>query len=118
MRRIETLSERGERRRPEEDRELDVLVRAGLSAFPEPLAMLPARQREWLSLWELCHSQRHGQGMTLGTLVHSEIWNNLEQLGYEGREKERAFRVVLAADEIFRGISRKREEREEGARPT
>jgi len=54
-------------------------------------------------MWELCQSQRYGQGMTLGSLVHSEIWNNLEQLEYEGHEKERAFRVILAIDEIFRG---------------
>lgn len=38
------------------------------------------RLRPALPLWELCSSQRYGQGMTLGTLVHSEIWNNLEKL--------------------------------------
>ena len=64
--------------------------------------MLPLKQREWLSLWELCRSQRYGQGMTLGTLVHSEVWNNLEKLGYEGREKERTFHLIIGIDEVFR----------------
>ena len=76
-----------------------------------PLELLEHRQREWLSLWELCQSQRYGQGMTMGTLVHSEIWNNLEKLQYEGHEKRRAFRLILGIDEIFRGHARKMEER-------
>ena len=71
---------------------------------------LPPRQREWLSLWELCRSQRYGQGMTLGTLVHSEIWNNLEKLGYEDPEKERAFHIILGVDEIYREHAEKTEE--------
>lgn len=99
-RRIRTLAAR-ETRAPEEDRELDVL-RSAQAALYRPLATLPPVQRGWLELWELCSSQRYGQGMTLGTLVHSEVWNNLEQLGYEGREKERAFRAILGADDVFR----------------
>ena len=70
---------------------------------------MSAREREWITAWELCSSQRYGQGMTLGTLVHSEIWNNLEKLGYEGREKERIFRVVLGIDDIFRERAGKEE---------
>ena len=48
--------------------------------------------------------------MTLGSLVHSEIWNDLEKLGYEGREKERAFHVILGVDEVYR-----EQEKKEGA---
>ena len=53
--------------------------------------------------------------MTLGTLVHSEIWNNLEKLGYEGHEKERVFRVVLGIDEIFTERVRRNKEESAGA---
>ena len=109
MRRIGTLDAR-ETRRPGEDQELDAL-RSAQAALYKPLAMLSPKQREWLSLWELCCSQRYGQGMTLGTLVHSEIWNNLEKFGYEGREKERAFRVILGVDEVFRENAEKAGER-------
>ena len=73
--------------------------------------LLPPRQREWLSLWELCRSQRYGQGMTLGTLVHSEIWNNLEKLGYEDPEKERAFHIILGVDEVYREHAERTEEK-------
>mgnify|MGYP006908310236 FL=1 len=72
---------------------------------------LPPHQAEWVSLWELCQSQRYGQGMTVGTLVHSEIWNNLEKLEFEGHLKSRAFRVIVAIDEIFRGFAMKAQER-------
>ena len=108
-RRIQTLSAR-ETLSSREDQELDVLRSAQLALY-RPLTLLPPRQREWLSLWELCRSQRYGQGMTLGTLVHSEIWGNLSELGYEGREKERAFRVVLGTDEIYREYAEKTEEK-------
>ncbi len=43
--------------------------------------------------------------MTVGTLVYSEIWNNLEKFDYEGQIKIRAFRVVAATDEIFRDFA-------------
>ncbi len=72
---------------------------------------LPQHQREWVSIWELCQSQRYGQGMTVGTLVHSEIWNNLEKLEFEGHPKMRAFRVVIAVDEAFREFALKAQER-------
>lgn len=72
---------------------------------------LPPHQQEWVSLWELCQSQRYGQGMTVGTLVHSEIWNNLEMLDYEGHPKTRAFRMVIAVDELFREFAMKAQER-------
>lgn len=104
--RIRTLEER--ERRTEEERELDVLAAAQTELY-RPLSLLPAKQRQWLSLWELCNSQRYGQGMTHGSLVHSEIWNNLEKLGYGGREKERAFHAVLTADRAFREHAEKKE---------
>ena len=72
---------------------------------------LSLHQQEWVSLWELCQSQRYGQGMTVGTLVHSEIWNNLEKLEFEGHQKMRAFRVVVAVDEAFREFALKAQER-------
>lgn len=97
-------------RRPEEDHELEILS-AAQTALCRPLTLLPFKQREWLSLWELCRSQRYGQGMTVGTLVHSEIWNNLERLGYGGQEKERAFKIILGVDDIYREYA---EERQEG----
>jgi len=43
--------------------------------------------------------------MCVGTLVHSEIWNNLHNLDFEGQLKLRAFRVVVATDEIFRNFA-------------
>jgi hypothetical protein len=49
--------------------------------------------------------------MTVGTLVHSEIWNNLENLEYENHPKMRGFRVIIAVDEIFRGYAMKAQER-------
>lgn len=80
---------------------------------------LPPYQQEWVSLWELCQSQRYGQGMTVGTLVHSEIWNNLENLEYESHLKTRAFRVIIAVDEVFRGFAIKAQNRKmkRGAKP-
>ena len=75
------------------------------------LKNLPPHQQEWVSLWELCQSQRYGQGMTVGTLVHSEIWNNLEKFDYEGHPKTRAFRMVVAVDEVFRGFAIKDQDR-------
>ena len=76
-------------------------------------------QHEWVSLWELCQSQRYGQGMTVGTLVHSEIWNNLEKLEFESHLKMRAFRVIIAIDEVFRNYAIKAQERKtkRGAKP-
>ena len=72
---------------------------------------LPPYQQEWVSLWELCQSQRYGQGMTVGTLVHSEIWNNLEKLEFDGHPKTRAFRMVIAVDEVFREHAMKAQDR-------
>lgn len=48
---------------------------------------------------------------TVGTLVHSEIWNNLEKLEFESHLKSREFRVIVAIDEIFRGFDMKAHER-------
>lgn len=71
------------------------------------------------SLWELCQSQRYGQGMTVGTLVHSEVWNNLEMLEYESHLKTRAFRVIIAVDEVFRDYAMKAQDRKmkRGSKP-
>ena len=72
---------------------------------------LPPHQQEWVSLWELCQSQRYGQGMTVGTLVHSEVWNNLTMLEYENHLKTRSFRVIIAIDEVFRGFAIRAQDR-------
>ncbi len=57
--------------------------------------------------------------MTVGTLVHSEIWNNLEKFEFEGQIKMRAFRVVIATDEIFRDYAIKAQDKKNkrGAKP-
>lgn len=80
---------------------------------------LAPHQQEWVSLWELCQSQRYGQGMTVGTLVHSEIWNNLEKLEFENHLKTRAFRVIVAVDDIFRDFAIKAQDRKmkRGSKP-
>jgi len=80
---------------------------------------LPPYQQEWVSLWELYQSQRYGQGMTVGTLVYSEIWNNLEKLEFDGQIKIRAFRVVVTVDEIFRDFAIKAQDKKNkrGAKP-
>jgi hypothetical protein len=90
--------------------ELRVLKKAG-EETDGLVGGLPLHQQEWVSLWELCQSQRYGQGMTVGTLVHSEIWNNLEKLEFDGHLKTRAFRVVVAVDEVFREFALRAQER-------
>ncbi len=57
--------------------------------------------------------------MTVGTLVHSEIWNNLEKFDYEGQIKILAFRVVAATDEIFRDFAIKAQDKKHkrGSKP-
>jgi len=57
--------------------------------------------------------------MTVGTLVHSEIWNNLEKLEFDGQIKMRAFRVVVTVDEIFRDFAIKAQDKKNkrGAKP-
>ena len=94
----------------EDSEELRVLKKAG-EETDGLVGSLPVHQQEWVSLWELCQSQRYGQGMTVGTLVHSEIWNNLEKLEFEGHLKTRAFRVVVAVDEVFREFALRAQER-------
>ena len=47
----------------------------------------------------------------MGTLVHSEIWNNLEKLEYENHVKTRGFRVIIAVDEVFRDYAMKAQDR-------
>lgn len=47
----------------------------------------------------------------MGTLVHSEVWNNLEMLEYESHLKTRAFRVIIAVDEVFRDYAMKAQDR-------
>jgi hypothetical protein len=49
--------------------------------------------------------------MTIGTLVHSEVWNNFEKFDYEGQIKLRAFRTVVATDEIFRDFAIKAQDK-------
>lgn len=51
------------------------------------------------------------QGMAIGTLVHSEIWNNLEKFDFQGQIKMRAFRTIVATDEIFRDFAIKAQDK-------
>lgn len=94
----------------EDSAELRTLKKAG-EETDGLVGSLPVHQQEWVSLWELCQSQRYGQGMTVGTLVHSEIWNNLEKLEFDGHLKTRAFRIVVAVDEVFREFALRAQER-------
>ena len=57
--------------------------------------------------------------MTVGTLVHSEIWNNLEKLEYESHLKTRSFRVIIAIDEVFRDFAIRAQDRKmkRGSKP-
>lgn len=73
---------------------------------------LPPEQQEWLFAWELCSSQRYGQGMCLGTLIHSEIWNNLRELGVNREDRYGHFRIVLKIDDIFREYAEKAKTRD------
>ena len=49
--------------------------------------------------------------MAIDTLVHSEIWNNLEKFDFHGQIKIRAFSVVVATDEIFRDFAIKAQDK-------
>ena len=57
--------------------------------------------------------------MCVGTLVHSEVWNNLHNFDFEGQLKLRAFRVILATDEIFRDFTIKAQDKKNkrGSKP-
>lgn len=57
--------------------------------------------------------------MCVGTLVHSEVWNNLHNLDFEGQLKLRAFRAVVATDEIFRDFAIKAQDKrnKRGSKP-
>ncbi len=65
-----------------------------------------------MGLWQLCQSQRYGQGMTVGTLVHSEIWNNLREFEFENYRRSRAFLIIVGLDEIWREFALRAQERE------
>ncbi len=49
--------------------------------------------------------------MTIGTLVHSEVWNNLYNLEFMGQLKLRAFKMIVATDEIFRDFAIKAQDK-------
>ena len=49
--------------------------------------------------------------MCLGTLIHSEIWNNLRELGVNREDRYGHFRVVLKIDDIFREYTEKAKDR-------
>lgn len=53
----------------------------------------------------------------MGTLVHSEIWNNLRELGVQKEERYKYFRIVNAVDNIFREYAEKAKDRK-GNRPS
>lgn len=96
--------------------ELDALREAKAESEGK-LLNLPPEQQEWLYVWELCSSQRYEQGMGLGTLVHSEIWNNLRELGVPREERFKYFRIVNGVDAIFRESAEKNKDRWGGKPP-
>ena len=89
-------------------------LREAEEAVYEPLAGMTPRQYQWLSAWQVCRSQRYGQGMTIGTLIHSELWNYLDRQIWEGeedREKQKAFDIVIKLDEAWRSAELEKIER-------
>lgn len=95
---------------PEMQEEYDALQGAQAEIESE-LVALSEEHAHWLSLWRLCQSQRYGQGMTVGSLIHSEVWNNLRHAGVLGDDKRRAFKIVVETDEIFREFALESHER-------
>lgn len=67
-------------------------------------------QQEWLRIYQLSGTQRWGQGLALGSIVHSELWNNLEKLGWRGDSLIRAFNNIIRADEEYIRIVRATEQ--------
>ncbi len=59
-------------------------------------------QYEALNLFEVMQHQRHGVGMGLGEIIHSELWGDLKELGWRGAKKTRMFRLVIEIDRAFR----------------
>ena len=57
--------------------------------------------------------------MCVGTLVHSEVWNNLINFDFEGQLRLRAFRVIVATDEFFRDFAIKAQDKrnKRGSKP-
>jgi hypothetical protein len=49
--------------------------------------------------------------MTVGTLVHSEIWNNLMKFRPDRADHERLFDIICGIDSIFREAAQKTQNR-------
>lgn len=77
---------------------------------------LPQHQAEWFSLWRYVVGQRHGVGMAVGELVHSEVENDLRRKGYRGDELDSVMDTILETDEIFREYATKADENSRAAR--
>ena len=77
---------------------------------------LPQHQAEWFSLWRYVVGQRHGVGMAVGELIHSEVRGSLRQKGITGWELDFTMDVVLETDEIFREFATKADESSRTAR--
>ena len=77
---------------------------------------MPQHHAEWFSLWRYVVGQRHGVGMAVGELIHSEVRGSLRQKGYSGWELDFTMDIVLETDEVFREFATKADENSRAAR--
>lgn len=89
-------------------------MQRAVNATRRRIDKLPPHLHEWYSMWALCSSQRYGQGMGMGTLVHSEIWNNLTEFGYKDHQRTHMFSMILRTDEIYREFVLAEQDRKRG----
>jgi len=69
-------------------------------------------QFEALNMFEVMQHQRHGVGMGLGEIIHSELWGDLKELGWRGAKKTRMFRLVIEIDRAFRDAYNERDKKQ------
>ncbi len=77
------------------------------------LSHLTLLEQGCMSLWRLCMTQRHGQGMTFGFLIHSELWNTMSKLGIRDDVAKVIFNIILTIDDIFREFQEKKEKQDQ-----
>ena len=79
---------------------LDALIKER-ELSTEAIDEIPEHQKEWLALWKHVSGQRYQSMNGTGALIHSEIRWDLEDMEYEGHEKERLMRIILRIDDII-----------------
>jgi len=75
------------------------------------LARFEPIQQEWIALWYYVSGQRHGVGMAIGELIHSEVELDLRRKGHKDRMLDRTMDMILLADSVFRELSGKSQDR-------